>query len=599
MNSKSTWVWITIAAVLFAAVFGVEKYGRKPAPELVALIPDFKAASVTAVQFFASAGRLDIRAERTNKNWRLVNPILYPAQAASIEGLLLALQQLAPAHTISGEEVRQRKNADEEFGFATRTMLTLYSGEQSKQLLIGALTAHGDQIYVQVVGGDSVFVVDARLLQLLPSKTDDWRDTGLVDLRNLVFDRIVVSNATAALQLQREGSNGLWRLAVPIQARADNQRLLESLQKLHATRVAAFVTDDARTDADSFGFQNPELELTLAQGTNVLVTLQFGKSPTNDSTLVYARRNGLASVVTVERQSLASWFGPLNQFRDPRLVSVTRPVEEIEIRGAENFTFQRASTNTWKLVDSDLPVDSRLVGEFLLALVTSPITDFKSDSLTAVDLPKYGLAEPSRQIVLRTRSASGTTNTTLAELSVGDVNAGDGVAYVRRADEPNSVYAIGIVDYARLVRASWRFRERKIWQFSETNVVRVTVLREGQKSEVRRLEANTWAFPPGTPGIPNGAGVEETVHRFGELAVSEWVDRGEEKRAQFGFSTNSMLVIFELKDGTKHELEFGGESPDKYPYAAVKLDGQTWFFECPLAPFKFLEFYLLKPQASQ
>jgi hypothetical protein len=77
------------------------------------------------------------------------------------------------------------------------------------------------------------------------------------------------------------------------------------------------------------------------------------------------------------------------------------------------------------------------------------------------------------------------------------------------------------------------------------------------------------------------------------------VDRGEEKRAQFGFSTNSMLVIFELKDGTKHELEFGGESPDKYPYAAVKLDGQTWFFECPLAPFKFLEFYLLKPQASQ
>lgn len=597
MNSKSTWVWITIAAVLFAAVFAVERYGRKPAPELVPLLPNFNAASVTSVQF-APAGQLELRVERTNNTWRLVKPILYPAQAASIEALLLALQQLAPAHTISGDEVRQRKNADEEFGFVARTTLTLNSGDQSKHLLIGSLTAPGDQLYVQVVGAEGVFVVDARLLQLLPAKTDDWRDTGLVDLRNLIFDRIVVSNATAALQLQRENSNGLWRLAAPIQARADNHRLIESLQKLHATRVAAFVTDDARSDVESFGFQNPELELTLAQGTNVLAALQFGRSPTNDSTLVYARRLGLPSVVTVERQSLAPWLGPLNQFRDPRLVTVTRPVEEIEIRGAENFTFQRASTNTWKLVDSDLPVDSGLVGEFLLALVTSPITDFK-DSITEADLPKYGLTEPSRQITLRTRPTNGVTNTTLAQVFVGDVNAKDGIAYVRRADEQNSVYAIGIVDYTRLAAVPWQFRERKIWQFSETNVVRVTVQREGQKNEVRRLEANTWAFAPGSPGIPNGAGVEETVHRFGDLLVSAWVDRGEEKRAQFGFSTNSMLVTFELKDGTKHELEFGGESPDKYPYAAVKLGDQTWFFECPLAPFKFLEFYLLKPQASQ
>jgi len=581
-----------MAALLFAAVFAVDKYGRKPAPGLVALLPNFKAAAVTSVQF-APAGRLEIRAEHTNGTWRLVKPILYPAQAASIEALLLALQQLAPAHTISSEEVRQHKNADADFGFVARTTLTLNSEDQSRQLLIGALTAPGDQIYVQVIGVEGVFVVDARLLQLLPGQPEDWRDTGLVDLRTLVFDRIVVSNATAALQLQREGSNGLWRLAYPIQARADNQRLLESLQKLHATRVTRFVTDDPRSDAESFGFQSPELEITLAQGTNLLAALQFGKSPTNDSTLVYARRAGLPAVVTVERQSLEPWLAPLSQFRDPRLVSVTRPVEEIEVQGAENFAFQRASSNSWRLVGSDLPIDGGLVGEFLFALVTAPIMEFK-DSITEADLPKYGLTTPSRQIKLRT--PNGATNSTLAEISLGDMK--EGVAYVRRADEQNSVYAIGSADYARLMMVPWQFRERKFWAFPETNVARLTLQRAGWKKEVNRRGVNSWAFGQSSQGILNGAAVEETVHRFGELAALGWIGQGEDKRAGFGFGTNTLTVTFELKDGTKHAVEFGGESVDHYPYAAVKLGEQTWFFECPLAPFKFLEFYLLKPDPA-
>ena len=140
MNSKSTWVWITIAVALFAAVFAVEKFSRPRPPALVALLPNFRAADVTSVQF-TPAGQLEIRAQRTNGTWQLVKPIHYPAQAASIEALLLALQQLAPAHTISSAEARQRQNADEEFGFTTRTTLTLSSDAQSKQLVIGARTA--------------------------------------------------------------------------------------------------------------------------------------------------------------------------------------------------------------------------------------------------------------------------------------------------------------------------------------------------------------------------------------------------------------------------------------------------------------------------
>lgn len=588
MNSKSTWIWITIAGVLFGAVVAVEKFARPAPPALVALLPNFRAADITSVQY-APAGQLEIRANRTNSQWQLVKPIAYPAQSVLVDALLLALQQLAPAHTISAAEVRQRKNADAEFGFATRTSLSLYAGEQIKQLLIGNLTAPGDGLYLQVVGTEGVFVVDARLLQFLPGKVDDWRDTGLVDLRHLLFDRIAVSNATTVLQLAQESSNTLWRLTYPIQARADNLRLAELLQKLHGTRVKNFVTDDPKSDAESFGFQAPELELTLSQGTNPVAAVQFGKSPTNDATLVYARRAGFPTVVTVERQALAPWLAPLETFRDPYLVTRQRGVEEIEVRGVENFVLQRVATNSWKLVDSEMPVDSGFVGDMLLALVAAPILKFE-DAITEADLPKFGLAEPTRRILLRAKPTAGMTNTTIAELAFGDVK--EDRAYVRRADE-NPVYAIRLADYNRLNVAPWKLRARPIWRFSETNVVRMTVQREGQRIEVQRLGENSWTFAAGSQGILNGGGVEETVHRFGELDSLAWIGQGDEPRAKFGFGPNPLTVTFELKDGTKHEVEFGGRSDDNYPYAAVKFGAQTWFFEAPLAPFEMLQMFLL------
>lgn len=591
MNSKSTWVWFTIAAVLLAAVFGVEKYWCQPPPGLVALLPEFRTRAITSVQF-APSGQLEIRADRTNGTWQLVKPIHYPAQAAAVDTLLQALERLAPAYTIPATELRTRKNADVEFGFHQRNTLTLHTGDFRQQLIIGARTAHGDQLYVQVVGAESVFVVDARLLQLLPGHVDDWRDTGLVDLRNLLFDHLVISNAAIVLHLKQESTNAPWRLTNPLSARADNFRLMELLQQLHTTRVTGFVTDDPRGDLDSYGFTTPELELALMHGTNTVTAVQFGKSPTNDSTLVYARRSGFPTVVTVARQAIEPWFAPLEKFRDPYLITRQRPVDEIEVRGPDHYVLQRVSTNAWKLADSDLPVDAGFVAQMLVAFVAAPIVEFK-DSITEADLPRYGLTEPARVIKLRGKPAPGTTNSLIAELAFGQVNANDRVAYVRRADE-NPVYAISLADHARLSVAPWQLRDRRIWRFSETNVVRVLVRQENRVVDVRRLGENSWTFAAGSQGILNSGAVEEAVRRFGELDSAGWLSREEADREKYGFLPHPLTVTFELKDGTKHVVEFGGQSVDNYPFAAVKLGAETWIFECPLVSFELLKFALLR-----
>ena len=112
-------------------------------------------------------------------------------------------------------------------------------------------------------------------------------------------------------------TNKLWRMVYPLQARANNAKTEESLQMLQSVRVRQFVPDDPRADLETFGLQPPELEVALGQGTNTIARLQFGKSPTNDTRLVYARRVGLNAIVAVPKDLLAPWYASVNDFRDP------------------------------------------------------------------------------------------------------------------------------------------------------------------------------------------------------------------------------------------------------------------------------------------
>jgi len=596
MNSKSTWIWIGVATALAAVIFGLEKMSVKPVVAPVPLLTDFKAAGVTNVQV-TLVDQSAIRAELSNGVWQLTSPIVYPAQAASIEGLLAILEHLTPATIIPPNEVRQRPNGDEEFGFVNpQATLTLHTRNGLRLLKIGARTAPGDQVYVQVVGVEGVYVMDADLLRALPRKLDDWRDTGLINLSGLGFDQLTVSNAATVLELQRDPALALWQLTRPVPARANNPRLRDSLQKLHALRVTRFVTDDPKADAAAYGLQTPALELTLAKDTNVLARLQFGKSPTNDSTQVFARRLGLNAIVTVPRSLLDPWQGTFNQFREPHLVALPTNVAQIEIRGAEPFILQRNAGNGWRIVGQELPVDAALVDGLIAALNRLEIVQFK-DSITEPDLATYGLTQPVGQIIVSAAAtnATGATNIVLAALAFGATNAGN--IFVRRADE-SPVYAVAWADFKNLPAAAWQLRARSLWDFAVGDVTRIVVQQGDHRREMLHAGTNTWVLAPGSSGVLDGVrmtAIEETTHRFGKLAATAWAGRGETNRARFGFGTNALALTFELKTGAKYQVEFGGMAPENYPYAAVKLDGETWFFEASLALYQLALYSLALP----
>jgi hypothetical protein len=591
MNSKSTLFWLFVAAALFIFIFVFEHFFRPAPAEPSSILTDLQPSTVTSVQVIP-ANALEISAERTNGTWLLTKPILYPAQPAAIEALLAALQKLTPAIRISAGELREQRSAEADYGFDTpQVSVVMAAGDQRWQLKVGNRTAPGDQVFLRIVGTDGAYVADADWLKYLPRSVNDWRATALVDFGDGAPDWIVLTNGTKAIELRRNTTNHLWQMTRPLVARANSSRITEALQRLQTAQVSQFVTDNPKADLTSFDLQPAELDLWISHGTNFTTALHIGKSPTNDTSLVYARREGWSTITTTAKEPLSPWLGTVNDFRDPFLLELSAPVAEIEVRGTNHFTLQWQGTNGWRVVGEKFPADTGSVQQFIKLLASLRVAEFVKDVVTTPDLPAYGLATPAGQITLF--SAVDDTNAVMAQLLFGTAQTNE--VYVRRADE-DSVYAVSLEDFNQLPQAGWELRERQIWNFSEADVAQITIRQNGKTRQINHNGLNQWSLAPGSQGIITPAAIEETAHQFGRLAAAAWLARAPTEPQKFGLKPGDLSITFELKNGEKHTVDFG-LSGTQTALAAVTLDGgEQWVFVFPPALYQFVLSYLSIPE---
>ncbi len=385
MNPKNTAFLVLLAAGLFAFIFFFERHLHKAEPGVIHVLPSFDAAAVTSLHVrLPKSGT--ISAERTNQGWQLTEPLVYPAQSALIEDLLQAVAELTPQTHISAQELKDRAKVDEEYGFDNpQATLDFQQGDELRQLKLGKLTAPGDQIYAQVVGLDRVDIIDVDFFRkFVPRSADDWRDTAFIKLNHPSFDQLTVANGAQEFILKRETSNQPWHMSKPVRTRADYPKVGELLRRLQQLRVARFVTDDDKADLEGYGLQPPVLDLKFDQGTNAVLTVDFGKSPTNDPGLIYARLGGQNTVVLVPRENVAPWFAGAEEFRDRHLVRLVGATEVVEVTGQENFTVARETNDFWRVTrPAPFPADTNVMHAFLSALASLEVV--RLDNRVAVN----------------------------------------------------------------------------------------------------------------------------------------------------------------------------------------------------------------------
>lgn len=589
MSWKNTWILVGVAVALFGFIFLYERQLNPSgvARRVPALFDGFKPSTATSIQL-RRGNQFALVLEKTNDAWRFTRPIAYPAAGFAVTTFLESLEKLIPVAHISASEIRARKQSSADFGFdAPPVVIALERGELRRELRFGSRTPAGDQVYVEIVGQPGYAVVGSEIIDRLPRGQHDWRDTALFHFGGEPVDRFEVTRPGAGFVLELDPTNRLWRLT-RTSHRADQIQVRQLLEKVQSARAIEFVTDDPRVDVEPFGLQSPEIEVTLASGA-AAQKVQFGRSPTNDATRIYARLMAHTNVVLVPKALVDLLSTPYADLRDRQLVAFAPElIDSIEVRAEENFVVRRNANGSWTA--GEIPADPVFMTQWLSLLNQLQAAEFVKDVVT--DFAPYGLAPPQRQYTLHTTitNAAGTTNIVVAQLGFG-TNAMSDRVFARRSDE-DSVYSIRLHEYTYMPRAAWQFREQRIWRFNTNQVSKITVIQDGDAREVIRQPDGEWVRVKGVAEV-NPFAFEELAWHLGELSALMWLDRGEAARARYGFTTNAPRLLVELR-GEKPQvltIEFGGRSPLLRPYALAAIDGQPTVFEFPWPLYADLQRY--------
>ena len=596
MNSKGTFYLTVLALGIFTYIFLFERHTldtEQRAERDMKLLPDFDAGKVSSVEILRPNSVIHV--DRTNGQWRLTRPTNYPAQTTMIENWLGLFNSLNRRAYISAEELQEQAGGLAAFGLEEpQAIVIIQHGQKKLRLRLGAKTPIGEKLYLQQVGSDGVYVTESALLDRLPPAATDWRDPVFLRLQGLKFDRLQVHVRDGAREfaVERDPTTTLWRLVNPRPARVDNGVLQQLLQQLQNVRVGQFVTDAPGSDLEPYGLQTPSVTLAFNQGTNNVLTVEFGQSPANNPAQVYARRSNYPTITTVPKQLVDVLRAPYTDFLDKRLIEFTPgAVDRIEAQAAESFALQKQTNGAWRIIEPfDAPADPALVHEFFNRLNSLQIVDLAKEVVTVEDLPTYGLAAPERQYILKGPEVAGGTNAMIARIDFG-TNQADRI-FVRRADE-NSVYQTRLQDSLELPQAAIELRDRRIWDFTTNQVAGVTIEFRGKVYKLQRSGSGKWGFPGDATGIMmNTFALEEAMFRFGKLWSKAWIARGQVEPARYGFTQPPHKLSIDVNTGDKTTtltVEFGGQSLSGGPYAVVNLQeaGRT-VFECP---FKIYDAY--------
>lgn len=374
-------------------------------------VPTFQVASIAIKR-----GDQVIRAERGRTGrFRLVEPLVAPANGPKVESLVAAVSSLRVADGAQGFAADDAKDLSP-FGlsppYATIEITTAVGKDQPQILHIGKpVPGKLDRVYARQDDQDDVVILSAQPLAELPQTAVALRSQKVADFEAIAVSEIRIKSPGQSFLLKKNSSE--WLQKEPHEEKADAATIAALLRKIDSLETSEFLDPgkirDPQLSPPLVTIQIHETRLgrsALTSATDeIVLDLHIGRLD-GARKVFYAQLANDSAILTLPDSILDVLPKNAMAFRD-RSIAGTDPagVRKLIITRAgqtdELVPEQSGRPNRWRMRQPiDATADTRSVTQILAVLANLRAEDFVADSQK--DAVKFGLTEPLLEVAWET-----------------------------------------------------------------------------------------------------------------------------------------------------------------------------------------------------
>ncbi len=304
-------------------------------------------ASITAIQM--ERGGVEIECSKAGGIWRLIRPTDAPVDTGTVEKMIAGMAHVERGELITAETLKERGLTPSDYGFdEPRARISYQNNRGSFTWLIGRDTPLGKNLYVMAEGNGDIISAPQTLLHLIPEDASWIRDRTLFRGEAASIRGIDLSRPAGFLQLRHPESGG-WFMLQPHKGRADILSVHALIEKILATRIGEFITDE-KADLTVYGLAEPDIELTLFTQDEQTQTLQIGKPNPDQPEARYAKWVESDSVFTISSEWAKTFDLENDQLRSRHILGVLPArITELQITQGERQVDLTKTNRQWQI----------------------------------------------------------------------------------------------------------------------------------------------------------------------------------------------------------------------------------------------------------
>jgi len=371
VKSKNLIILAVVVIAVGAYIMLIERHRPTTDESMAAaekVLRDFERDDVTGIVIDRAEGR--VRLEKMGGEWRLREPLDFPADSSVVSSTLGSLTNLTADRRLAPDEINPADYGLEE----PTTRVTLRMADRSERVIaVGGELPLGSKRALRVDGSDEVTIAAGWFVSDLEREVDDWRSREVAEiLENDVASIDIESGADAIRAVRLEDQ---WQLLRPLEDLADGDHLGSVVSDLASMRIEEFLDDGA--DPGELGLELPEYEITIIRTDGGMpLRLDLGATREGDGgTEVACRRGDGEYFWASERVRTRLSTAPV-LWRSKKVMSFeTWDAEELRVTTPEGSTSLFYDGNFWRFAD-DTEANLTGIQGRLRALADLEATDY-------------------------------------------------------------------------------------------------------------------------------------------------------------------------------------------------------------------------------